>query len=206
MGCHGTCLYKTEHFKIKTVEKLKRHASCAYAEERGQAKFEDDMNVMGQKAGGRSPEHAYTLAEVMISVLIVGTLILALYAGFSQGFAVIHSARENLRATQILVQRMETIRLYTWSQVLDTDNYLKPTFTELYDPLGRTNNTVGTRFQGTISSSIPTDLPVAYQTNMRTITVQLFWTNYNRGQPVVSTREMQTRVARNGMQNYIYGK
>ena len=56
----------------------------------------------------------------MISVLIVGTLILSLYAGFSQGFSIIQTSRENLRATQILVQRMETIRLYTWSQVLDT--------------------------------------------------------------------------------------
>ena len=142
----------------------------------------------------------------MIAVLIVGTLVMALYAGFSQGFSVIQSARENLRATQIMVQRMETIRLYTWSQVLDTNNYLKPTFVEFYDPLGRTNNTAGTRYFGTISSQVPSDLPVAYRTNMRTITVQMSWTNYTRGRAIPFSRQMETRVARNGMQNYVYGK
>jgi len=142
----------------------------------------------------------------MISVLIVGTLTLSLYASFSQGFSVIQTSRENLRATQILVQRMETIRLYTWSQVQDTATYLKPTFTEYYDPLGRTNNSAGALYQGTITCQVPMDLPPAYRTNMQTITVRLFWTNYNKGEPVVCSRQMQTRVARNGMQNYVYGK
>ena len=154
-----------------------------------------------------SPQQAaFSIAELVVASGLTGFVAASVLAGMSSGLSALDLTRQELRATQILQERMETIRLYTWSQVLDTGNYLKPTFTELYDPLGRTNNTVGTRFQGTISSSIPTDLPVAYQTNMRTITVQLFWTNYNRGQPVVSTREMQTRVARNGMQNYIYGK
>jgi Tfp pilus assembly protein PilE len=164
------------------------------------------MNIAGHKLGGTAKEKAYTLAEVMISVLIVGTLTLSLYAGFSQGFSVIQTSRENLRATQILVQRMETIRLYTWSQVLNTTTYLKPTFTECYDPLGRTNNSVGALYQGIITCQVPMDLPPAYRTNMQTITVQLFWTNYSNGEPVVHTRQMQTRVARNGMQNYVYGK
>jgi len=166
------------------------------------------MKFLGQNRGGNGPRQAYTLAEVMISVLLVGTLTIALYAGFSQGFSVIQSARENLRATQIMVQRMESIRLYTWSQVLDTNNYLKPTFVEFYDPLGRTNNTAGTRYYGAVISRMPTatDLPPDYRTNMRTITVQLSWTNYTRGKAIPSTRQMETRVSRNGMQNYIFGK
>jgi Tfp pilus assembly protein PilE len=164
------------------------------------------MKVLGHIRGGNGLRLAYTLAEVMISVLLVGTLTVALYAGFSQGFSVIQSARENLRATQIMVQRMESIRLYTWSQVLDTNNYLKPAFIEVYDPLGRTNNTAGTVYYGTIKSQIPSDLPDAYRTNMRTITVQLTWTNYTRGRAIPFLRQMETRVARNGMQNYIFGK
>ena len=40
---------------------------------------------------------------------------------------------------------------------------------------------------------------------MRTITVTVYWTNYNGAKPIVHQREMQTRVARNGMQNYIWG-
>jgi Tfp pilus assembly protein PilE len=175
-------------------------------EQWSKASSNNGMNRAGHDLGRTAKEKAYTLAEVMISVLIVGTLILSLYAGFSQGFSVIQSSRENLRATQILVQRMETIRLYTWSQSLDTTKYLQPSFVDYYDPRGRSNNTAGLVYQGTITSEIPLDLPVAYQADMRTITVRLYWTNFNQGEPIVFSRQMQTRVARNGIQNYIYGK
>jgi hypothetical protein len=138
----------------------------------------------------------------MIAVLLVGVVTVALYAAFSHGFAVIQSARENLRATQIMVKRMETIRLYSWSQLLDP-NYVKPTFQEFYDPLGGSK---GARYSGTVSMSVPTDLPAAYRTNMRTLTVGVTWTNSLGKRPVVHQRQMQTRVARYGMQNYVYGK
>jgi len=93
--------------------------------------------------------------------------------------------------------------------VADTTNYLKFAFAENYDPLGATNNTGGAKYTGYVRASVPTagDLPGAdaYRTNMRTITVTLYWTNYNGGKTIVHQREMQTRVARNGMQNYIWG-
>jgi Tfp pilus assembly protein PilV len=151
---------------------------------------------------------AFTLAEVMIAVLITGLMMVSLFAGFSVGFRVVQSARENLRATQILLQRMETIRLYTWSQV-NSNAYLQPTFTERYDPLGVTNNTSGTLYVGVVGRGVPAGLPAAYQNNMREITVTLYWTNYSgykMTNKLVRTRSMQTYVARYGMQNYIYGK
>ncbi len=163
------------------------------------------MNISGrERVSVRSrAERAYTIAEVMIAVLLVAISTLALYAAFSHGFAVIQSARENLRATQIMVKRMETIRLYTWSQLLDTNNYLKPVFSEYYDPLGGSQ---GVKFHGNISSRIPSDLPIGYRTNMRTITVTLNWTNSLGKRPIVRSRQMETRIARRGMQNYIYGQ
>jgi len=40
---------------------------------------------------------------------------------------------------------------------------------------------------------------------MRAITVTIYWTNYLRStNAMVRTRQMQTFVARNGMQNYVY--
>ena len=60
---------------------------------------------------------AYTLVEVMIGVAIMSTGLASLCLGFSQGFTVIQVARENLRATQILQEKMETIRLFTWNQL-----------------------------------------------------------------------------------------
>ena len=136
---------------------------------------------------------------------ILGFVAASLFGAFSAGFCVIQSTRENLRATQIMVQKLEAVRLFTWSQVGNTSQYLTPAFTESYDPLGTSSKSGGAKYQGFVTSSTPTDLPLAYQANMRTITVTLYWTNYLGTKPIVHKREMQTRVARNGMQNYIWG-
>lgn len=139
-----------------------------------------------------------------MAALVLGLMGFSLFACFSSGFNIVKSSRENLRATQIMLQRIEAIRLFTWNQVLDTTNYLKPTFTDYYDPQSSVTNE-GSIYSGFITSSIPTDLPVAYQANMRTITITLYWTNYNGTQQVVRSRQVATRVARYGMQNYIWG-
>src|SRR5213593_2815579 len=101
-------------------------------------------NKSGSK--NRVPKHcrcqrAFTFVEVVVAAFLVGLMTLSIFACFSSGFTIIQSARENLRATQIMLQRVEAVRLFTWNQVLDTTNHLKPTFTEYYDPLGVTNNT-----------------------------------------------------------------
>ena len=98
---------------------------------------------------------AFALLEVVIAAFALGVVLLALFASLSSGFSIIQSARENLRATQILVQRTEAIRLYNWTQILDT-NYLKPTFIEYYDPQS-SSNSVGTRYTGFVTAS--RDLP-----------------------------------------------
>ena len=148
---------------------------------------------------------AYTVAEVMIAVFIVAIVGLSLYAGFTAGFGAVRLSRENLRATQVMVRRMETIRLYAWSQATNTTSYVQPTFYELYDPLGATNNSVGMVYAGQLSESIPTNVPSAYRTNMRALTVTVYWTNQIGNNQVVRSRQMQTFVARYGMQNYIFG-
>ena len=161
----------------------------------------------GAAARGDSGQAAYTLVEVVVGTAILGFVATALYGAFAAGFLVIQSTRENLRATQIMVQKLEAVRLFTWSQIHDTNNYLKPFFVEPYDPLGVTNNSGGARYTGYLRAEVPAagDLPETYRTNMRTITVSLYWTNYNGAKAIVHAREMQTRVARNGMQNYIWG-
>jgi len=173
------------------------------------------LQCNGRAAGGGSPTRAslletgYSFVEVLVAAVILGFVGTSLYGAFAAGFCVIQTTRESLRATQILVQKTEAVRLFTWSQVADTTNYLKFAFAENYDPLGATNNTGGAKYTGYVRASVPTagDLPGAdaYRTNMRTITVTLYWTNYNGGKTIVHQREMQTRVARNGMQNYIWG-
>jgi len=161
----------------------------------------------GAPARPQPTDAGYTFAEVLVATAILGLVGTSLYGAFAAGFCVIQSTRENLRATQILVQKTEAVRLFTWSQVADTNNYLRFAFTENYDPLGATNNSGGAKYTGYVRASVPAagELPEAYRTNMRTITVTLYWTNYNGAKAIVHQREMQTRVARNGMQNYIWG-
>ena len=183
------------------MSKLRKHGLCSRW-----ASAEDAGTASGRLSNlKRLCQRAYTITEVVMAVFIVGVLTVSLYGGFTYGFSRVDVNRQSLRATQILVRRMESIRLYNWSQILDTTNYLKRTFIEYYDPLGLTNNTTGGTYRGYISSTVPTDLPLAYRTNMRTITVTVYWTNYVGRRGTLYTRSMQSRVARFGMQNYIYG-
>src|SRR5512136_482740 len=86
-------------------------------------------SVLGERKRSAA---GYTFAEVLVAAAILGVVATSLYAAFSGGFFIIQSTRENLRATQVMVQKLEAIRLLTWSQLGNT-NYLKPVFTEPYD-------------------------------------------------------------------------
>jgi len=151
---------------------------------------------------------AHTLPETIIAVLVIGTMLVSLYAGFTSGFAIVQSAREDLRATQVLEKRMEAIRLYTWSQLLDTTNYLQPTFVDYFNPLGQSNQTSGVIYSGVIRTNPPAGVPVSagYRTNMLEVTVRVYWTNYAGHEPIVRGRQLQTYVSRYGMQNYLLGR
>ena len=146
---------------------------------------------------------AYTLVELMVAVAVIGVVLVTFYLALSIGFKMMQHTRENLRATQILVQRAETIRLFNWSQVT-SNNYIEPNFMEYYNPFNPTNK--GVAFYGTNYPVIPASYPSAYKNNMRLWTITVRWTNYNGSIPIPHTRTMQTYVARYGMQSYIYGR
>ena len=146
---------------------------------------------------------AFTLVETIIAVLLLGIFSVSLFGAFSAGIGTVKASRENMRATQILVQKMEALRLFTWDQgakhTLATTNFLA-----YYDP--SSSNNLGTVYRGAYTPSpTPAGIPAAYRDNMRLATVTVYWTNYGRGgTPIVQSRQMQTFVARYGMQNYIY--
>lgn len=165
------------------------------------------MKLIVSKQDAARRESAHNLPEAIIAVALVGTMLVSLYAGFSSGFAIVRSTRENLRATQILVQRMEAIRLYNWNELLYTNNFNNTAFVESYDPLGALAGTDGgTVYSGTISLEVPDDLPAAYRSNMRVVTVSVFWTNNLGGEPVTHSRRMQGRIARYGLGSSLDGK
>ena len=140
---------------------------------------------------------AFTLVEVMVSMVAHGTLIVSLYAAIAWGFAIMRLARENIRATQVMTEKMETIRLYNWDQV-NSNGFIPRTFSVPYYPFGQTNGS-GLTYYGTMSID-NVNFGNSYDADMKQITVTLNWTNAN----LFRTRSVKTLVSRYGLQNHIY--
>jgi len=159
------------------------------------------MKLRGKNLSSVSSASGITIAEVMVAVLILATIAIAFYGALSSGFAVVQSTREDLRAAQILNQKVEAIRLCTWSQLTNFN------FQETYDPLATTNQSRGVVYTGTVSNSPAAYIPntSSYYNNISLITVTVGWTNYSSRVPIAHIRQMQTQVARYGLQNYIWG-
>jgi len=149
----------------------------------------------------RTNTSAFTLADVIVAVFVLGTIGGSFCIALSSGFCVLQNTREDLRATQIMMQKVEAIRLCTWSEL---NNF---SFQETYDPLSSTNQSAGAKYFGNVSINPAVSVPnsASYSPNMCQVTVNLTWTNYNLSVPVVHNRQMQTHVARYGLQNYIWG-
>jgi hypothetical protein len=147
---------------------------------------------------------AFALAEALVSGALMAVVFVSLYAGMSSGFAVTKLSRENLRATQVMLERMEGIRLYNWNQ-LCYSNMIPATFTTYYYPSISNGQSAGITYQGTVSVAAPDLNPSAtYSDLMRAITVTLYWTNANGASSIVHRRSMTTYSARDGVQNYVY--
>lgn len=145
---------------------------------------------------------AYTLAEVLMAVVILTVISTAFYSALSSGFSVIETAREDVRATQILTQKLEALRLCRWDQLTNLASF---NFSENYDPLS--TNASGTVFYGTVVTNAATAISdsTGYKANMRLVRVTLSWTNYTGGRAIAHQREMDSYVALYGLQNYIWG-
>jgi len=147
---------------------------------------------------------AFALAEVLVSGALMAIVFVSLYAGIWSGFAVTKISRENLRATQVILERLEGIRLYNWNQ-LCYSNMIPATFTTYYYPALTNASGKGITYQGTISVGAANLNPSAtYDDRMRAITVTLYWTNANGAASLVHRRSMTTYSARDGVQNYVY--
>lgn len=130
----------------------------------------------------------------MVAMVTIGLVVTALYAGISWGFTTVRLAREDLRATQILVEKMETIRLYNWDQIT-TPTFILKNFTVPYDTAAPS----GLVYRGKMTTSQFTDA-LSYADNLRLVTLELSWTSGN----MQRRREISTYVCRTGLQNYLY--
>jgi Tfp pilus assembly protein PilV len=141
----------------------------------------------------------FTFTETLVAVLTGAVMLAALYSSFGFGYGAVKLAREDLRATQILVEQMEALRLTSFSAIQNS------TLTNYFDPTGITNGTAGAVYTITLTTNAPTasDMPVQpvyYMSKMRKVTVTATWTNANQ----LRTRSLITYATQTGIQNYIY--
>ena len=157
------------------------------------------IHLHGYKRSGTS-RPGFTLVEAIVAMAVVGIVVMALYGGITSSFLIIRIARENLRATQIMLEKMEVMRLCTWDQV-NSNGFIPSTFTASYYTKNSTNLT-GVIYDGRITIAPVTALQIngSYNDDMRKITVDVGWTTQNQNH----TRQISTYVSRYGIQNYLF--
>jgi type II secretory pathway pseudopilin PulG len=148
----------------------------------------------------RVRRRAFTLIEVMVCAGLSGFLFLSLYSGIAQGLSSLQRAREKLRATQILIDKLEVIRLYNWDQI-NTPGFIPSSFTDYYYPLEISDKTGhrGTVYNGAITLT-SADVNPAYADTMRRIVAEVTWNNGG----ISYQQRMETLVSEYGVQKYIY--
>ena len=138
----------------------------------------------------------FSLVEASVGMGVIGTVVGAMLAALTTGTFTMRMARENLRATQIMLEKVETIRLYSWDQVNDP-TFIPTNFAATYDPQGAPN--VGLTYNGTMIIT-PAPISSSYSNEMRMVTVHLSWKTAG----LQRDRDFTSYIARNGLQDYIY--
>ena len=146
----------------------------------------------------KKSESGLTLVDVVMAVALLGVMASGVFGSFRYGFFTLQLARENQRATQILLEKVETVRLYRWGQVTSTNGFIPASFTDVYDPQGATG-AKGTTYNGTLAVANCTS-GTSYANNMRQLTITLDWTTGT----IPHTRSLTTYIAKDGIQNYVY--
>lgn len=155
---------------------------------------------------------AFSLVELLIGVFIAAIVYASVFCGVSTTFRMLNDTRENLRATQIMVSRLEGLRLEAWgpsppTQLFNT-NYVPLTFVEYFYPAGisSSGSNEGTYYAGalTITTNPPMNPAVSYGSSLALVTVSLTWTNGVTGVTNVHTRTMSTYIAQYGIQSYVW--
>ncbi len=150
----------------------------------------------GRDAKARARQTAFSLVEVMVAVAVLGLLLTSLGGGLVMAFSYSQLNDENLRATQILTEKMDLIRACSWDQVANSSTFIPSTFSApFYNPVTNDSPT----FQGTVTIA---NAPIteSYSSSLRRVTVTVTWISGS----IQRSRSMSTFVSAYGIQNYSF--
>ena len=141
---------------------------------------------------------AFTIPEVVIAALLLGFAWISLSNALVNGYLIMRSARENLRSTQIMLEKVEQLRMYKWDDLIvlsqtQSTNYLDPTLKTLPVYIVTVS---APQAPGNIGN-------VGYQSDMRTITISTTWATTSGKTTILHTNSVQTHVAHYGMNSYV---
>lgn len=156
----------------------------------------------------------FTLLELLMSAAIMAIVIASCYVAASSSLTSVNCSRQELRATQIIMSRIEALHLEAWgngtnqpSQLFNT-NLVPRSFSDYYYPLGMDNivSNRGTRYYGTVTvSTNAADLfNATYNNSLAKITISLTWTDGVGGLRISHARSASTLISKYGIQNYVY--
>jgi type II secretory pathway pseudopilin PulG len=147
---------------------------------------------------GHRLQAAFSLVEATVGLALIGTTVGALLSGFTTGFFTMQLTRENLRATQIMLEKVETIRLYSWDQIL-TPGFIPTAFTNYYDPQAPLGQQ-GVAYVGTLTITPNAPISSSYSNDMALVTVTVNWQTGSLNR----SRQFSSYISRYGLQDYIY--
>src|ERR1035437_6381154 len=109
-------------------------------------------------------EQGMTLVDVIMAIALLGVMAGGVLGSFRYGFFTLQLLRENQRATQILLEKVETLRLYSWDQV-NTPGFIPTNLpTEYYDPQAPAG-AQGAAYYGTLTTPSSVPFSTSYSTN-----------------------------------------
>jgi type II secretory pathway pseudopilin PulG len=151
------------------------------------------MKILPKRA-----EAGTSLIEVVVATGILAIMAAGILNSYGYGFFVTKLVRENQRATQIMLEKVEIIRLYNWDQV-NTAGFIPNTFTDVYDPQAPAGQQ-GITYNGTVTiGAYPGSS--GYGDKIRQVVVTVSWNTDGR---VPHSRTLATLIAQDGEQNYVW--
>lgn len=138
-------------------------------------------------------QQGFSVIEAMVGFVILGITITALCGGFSFGFNTIKLSQEEVRADQILVQKLESLRIYKWNAI--NNLFITPTFTNYYSS---SNTLGGITYSGTMTVTNFPSTGESYSNTLKQVIATVSW--FSEG--MNHTRSMTTLVSQNGLLTY----